>query len=534
MTLSALGQNLKTDIGSLFSSWEKPNHPGGVVYIAHKNQVVFAQAYGLANLQYQVPNNLETLFDIGSLSKQFTAMGIVLLQQQGKLSLDDEIQNYLPELHQFKKTITIRHLLHHTAGLRSSPEFFSLAGWREGDGISNEDFYRYMTQQVDLNFEPGTEYMYSNSGYILLAKIIENISQQDFKSWMKEKIFQPLDMKATFVEEDNTQIIPKAATSYTEVAPDTFRTTENYDLTYGASNIYTTSADVLKWSQNFNKTSPEWQKAFAMLQTLDPLRSGAKNNYALGLFIDELYGHPRIQHSGAVGGFLSVMYVYPDENLQIVILANGNPNPIFKMADQISQYFLEDKSKPQVPQAPVNPIALKADELKRYEGTYWNDKTNYARKIFLDNDTLWYIRSNQKKSPLIPVAENEFVIGGINEKMVLKFDLKSGTFRLTSGNGSVDLFEKYNDQPLTAEELKDYTGTFYSPELESTYTLSLKDGKLYVYHSKFGEAEVQVLKKDVLDWSGSAISKYRRDKNQKIKGFDVSVNRVKNLWFEKK
>jgi hypothetical protein len=144
------------------------------------------------------------------------------------------------------------------------------------------------------------------------------------------------------------------------------------------------------------------------------------------------------------------------------------------------------------------------------------------------------VRSNQKKSPLVPIAQNQFVMGGINEKLVVSFDLSTDKMNLISANGTIDKFDKYNDQPLTTQDLQDYTGTYYSPELESTYILSLKDGKLYVYHSKFGEAEVQVLKKDVLDWSGSAISKYRRDKNQKIKGFEVSVNRVKNLWFEKK
>lgn len=529
ITFTATGRDTKKNIDGLFSRWEK-NGPGGVVLVAHKNQIVFSKAYGLANLPYNIPNTVETVFNIGSLSKQFTAMGIVLLQLDGKLSFDDDIRTYLPELPDFDKTITIRNLLHHTSGLRSSPELFGLAGWRDGDAISNEDVYRYLVNQTDLNFAPNSEYMYSNSGYILLSKIIETVSKKDFKSWMLENIFQPLEMNASFIEED-ANIVSKTATSYTEIAPSVFRNTENYDLTFGASNVYSTSQDILKWTKNYCKAPTKWQKAFAILETLDTLNSGRKNNYAFGIFADDFFGNRRIQHTGAVAGFQSIMYCYPDEDLQIVILSNFTSNQLSKIANQVSQLFLQKKSNPAV-QESLSPIKLTIETAKKYEGIYWNDKGNYSRKIYLQNDTLWYLRSNNNKSPLVPLIETEFQMGGINEKLRINFE--GDKMILTFADNSTELCEKYENKPLSAEELKSYTGTFYSAELETYYTISLKNGSLFGYHSRFGEFEIQILKHDVLSWAGMCVSKYKRNENGDILGFTITMTRIRNLWFEKK
>lgn len=534
ISFSTQSQNINKNIDRIFSDWKNKNNPGGVVMVSHHNNIVFSEAYGLANIPYNIPNDEETVFGIGSLSKQFTAMGIVLLELDGKLSFDDSIQKYLPEMHNFSKPITIRHLLHHTSGIRSSPELFGLAGWRDGDAITNEDAYRYLTKQTDLNFETNSEFMYTNSGYILLAKIIENITKQDFKSWIKEKIFQPLQMNSTFIEEDYSKVITKAASSYTELEPTVFTSVENFDLTYGASNVYSTCNDILKWSKNFSHASKEWQKAFARLKTLDALNSGKKNNYAFGVIVDDFFGNDRVQHTGAIAGFRSIMYVYPNDDLEIVILSNYTSPQLFKIADQVSQLFLHNKSETGFTNTTlITPIQLDTNSIKKFEGMYWSDITNYSRKIYVEHDTLWYLRTNNKKSPLIPIAENEFQIGGINEKLVLKFETNTNKLSVISADNSAIPFEKYEDKAPTIEELNAYTGIFYSNELETYYKIGLKNGKLFGYHSRFGEFEIEILKKDVLSWSGMAISKYQRNKDGAITGFTITMNRIRNLWFEK-
>ncbi len=532
ITFSATSQNPTNLIDNLFIDWSTENNPGGVVLVTHQNNLVFTKAYGLANIPYQIPNTEESVFNIGSLSKQFTAMGIVLLHLDGKLSFDDDIKTYLSEFTDFGKTITIRQLLHHTSGLRAVPELFGLAGWRSGDAISNDDVYRYLLKQQDLNFEPNSEFMYSNSGYILLAKIIERISKQDFKSYMKEKVFQPLHLNSTFVEEDNSVIITKTANSYTETAPSFFQTVENNDLTYGASNVYSTSADISNWAKNYTKAPKSWKKAFSILETLTTLNSGEKNNYAFGIVIDDFFENRRIQHTGAIAGFQSIMYSYPDEDLQIIILSNFTSNQLSQKANQISQLFLQNKSKPTKIEEIKSSFKISIEDLQKNEGMYWNDKNNYSRKIFVANDTLWYLRNNNQKSPLLPISETEFQMGGINEKLVIKFDIHSAKMTLIFANNSTETFEKYEDKLLTLEELKSYTGDFYSSELETFYTITLKDKSLYGYHSRFGEFEIQVLKRDVVSWSGMAISKYKRNGNSI--GFWVTMNGIRNLWFEKK
>lgn len=531
---SSTGQNTTNNIDHLFSAWGKENNPGGVVLVSHKNKIVFSKAYGLANIPYQISNTEETVFSIGSVSKQFTAMGIVLLQLDGKILFDDDIKKYLPEFHNLGKPITIRQLLHHTSGVRSVPELLGLAGWRDGDAFSNDDVYRYLLKQRDLNFEPNSEFMYTNSGYILLAKIIENVSKKDFKSYMKEKVFQPLHMNATFIEEDCSKVMLKTAGSYSETAPSIFQTVENTDLTYGASNVYSTCADILNWSKYFYKAPKDWQKAFLMLETLNTLNSGKENNYAFGIVMDDFLGNRRIQHAGAIAGFRSIMYCYPDEDLQIVILANFTSNQLSKTANQISQLFLQNKSKPSAIDEVINSNKLSVEVLQKYEGMYWSDKNNYTRKIYVANDTLWYLRSNNTKSPLIPISEAEFQMGGINEKLLVKFDVYAAKMNLFFADNSVEPFEKFEDKPPTTEELKSYTGSFYSNELETTYTVTLKEGNLYGYQSRFGDFEIQVIKKDVLSWAGMSISKYKRNENGDITGFSVTLNRIRNLWFEKK
>ena len=225
-------------IDSLFTSWNVSNHPGGSVLVSKDGKTIFSKSYGLANIEYNIPNTNNTLFNIGSISKQFTAMGIVLLEEQNKLSFDDNIRKYIPELPNFSEIITIRHLLHHTSGLRDLHGLLGLAGWRSGDLETNDDVYKIIKNQKELNFKPNEEFLYSNTGYILLAKIIENISQLKFDQWMKQNIFQPLGMKNTYVETSLDNIVRNNATSY--YLRKEFKRALEYWGYYGSGNMHST------------------------------------------------------------------------------------------------------------------------------------------------------------------------------------------------------------------------------------------------------------------------------------------------------
>ena len=298
-----ISQKQINQIDSLFIEWNKPNHPGGAIGVMKNGKIVFSRSYGLASLEYLVPNSTETIFNIGSVSKQFTAMGIVLLHLQGKLSIDDDIRKYLPELPDFGEKITIRHMLHHTSGLRSLHAMLALAGWRGDDSRTNEDLYRFMNMQRDLNFKPGSEHLYCNTGYILMVKIIENITGEKFPEWMKKNIFEPLGMNNTYVEDDYNRVVRNNATSYYQQSNGIFLREVEYWSYVGSGNIHSTTNDLLKWQNNYSNPQTNWEEPFKLMTTLDKLNDGSENDYAFGIRIIKLFGYDIIKHSGTIGGF---------------------------------------------------------------------------------------------------------------------------------------------------------------------------------------------------------------------------------------
>ena len=277
---SQINEEKIEQIDNLFTPWNTANHPGGTVLISQKGETIFSKAYGLASLEYNIPNTHNTRFNIGSLSKQFTAMGIVLLEEQNKLSIDDDIRKYIPELAPYDKTITIRHLLHHTSGIRDLHGLLGLAGWRPTDLETNADVYRIFKNQKDLNFNPGDELSYSNTGYIFLAKIIEKVSGLTFEKWMEQNIFDPLEMKNTYVEAQHDSIVADNATSY--YLRDEFKRAIEYWGYFGPGNMHSTAEDLNIWLQNFSTPTKEWESAFNKLLTKSPLNNGFKTSFGFG------------------------------------------------------------------------------------------------------------------------------------------------------------------------------------------------------------------------------------------------------------
>ena len=528
-------QQLKID--SLFVEWNQPNHPGGAIGIMKDGKTVFSKSYGLASLEYLVPNSTETIFNTGSVSKQFTAMGIVRLHEQGKLSVDDDIRKHLPELPDFGEVITIRHMLHHTSGLRSLHAMLELAGWRGDDSRTNEDLNRFLLKQRDLNFKPGEENLYCNTGYMLMVNIIEKVTEEKFRDWMKKSIFEPLGMIHTYVEDNYSRIVPNNATSYYNSNP--MQRAVEYWGYVGSGNAHSTTNDLLKWLANFHSPQSNWETSFKLLQTLDPLNNGSENNYAFGVVIDQYGGAKRIQHGGAIGGFRAYVCSYPDQQLNIAVLTNFSAGSPGQKASQISEILLE-KTKIETSKKVNNthkPITLSKDQLNKFEASYWNDKDTYARKIYLKNDTLRYARSASNESFLSPIGQNEFQMMGVGADVIVKFELaKNGekTMIVLIDSDPPIISKAFTPSVASTAEMKSYTGTFYSPELETTYTVFMKDEKLKWHHARHGDYDIKILKADILegDWPFNII-KYKRDKNGTITGILVSNGRVKNCWFEK-
>ncbi len=525
-------------IDSLFLEWNRPMHPGGAIGIMQHDKIVFSKAYGLASMEYLVPNTPGTIFNTGSVSKQFTAMGIVLLQQQGKLSVDDDIRKYLPELPDFGEVITIRHMLHHTSGLRSLHAMLELAGWRGDDARTNEDLNRFMLNQRDLNFKPGDEYNYCNTGYMLMVNIIEKVSGEKFPAWMKLSIFEPLGMTNTYVEDNYSRIVANNATSYYQMDGGVFERAVEYWGYVGSGNMHSTTDDLLRWLRNFSDPQPGWEAHFKMMQTVDRLNNGEENNYAFGLVIGSYNGLESVGHGGSIGGFRANVITYPEKEISIAILTNFSSSSVAQQSSAVSRILLGETSEEEVTgtPAPVKSIKLSKRELAEFEGSYWNDQANSLRKIYLKDDTLRYFRSEHNESPIVPVSKSEFKMLKVPDDVSVVFEISAQgkSMVVTVGNAQPGIFNGFEPVLPTKEVLGSYTGEFYSPELETTYKIYLENDTLYSHHARLGDSKMKFIKKDILegDWPLSMV-KYQRNEDHLITGVLVSNGRVKNLWFRK-
>lgn len=524
-------QKLKI-IDSLFIEWNSPNHPGGTVGIAIKGKPVFSGAYGLASMEYLVPNSYHTRFNIASVSKQFTAMGIVKLHLEGRLSLDDDIRDYLPELPDTGHKITFRHMLHHTSGLRSLHTLLSLAGWRGDDMKNNDDLLRFMTRQQELNFEPGSEYMYCNTGYILSAIIIEKITSEDFADWLDKEILSPLGLYDTYLEDKYNRVAHNYATSYKGSLRKGFEREVEYWAYTGSGNIHSTAADLLKWMRYYHSPPEDWEEAFSMMLTLDPLNNGEANNYAFGVRLDEYRDEETISHSGSIGGYRAFACTFPESETEIVILTNFSSSGISGKVKRISD-ILFDKPEEKEPVMDYEPAEIDLSAIDQYLGTYdIQDMDTRLFDITEENDSLYCKYTGGRKIPLYTASDTVL----FNKSAGIKISLTDSSperIKIIS-KGSTHKGTKTTKYIPSEEYLREIAGRYWSPELETQYRFYLKNGKLFGYHTRHGEFEIESLKKDLFISDSGFMSKIIITREgDDIRGMKVSNSRVRDLWLVK-
>jgi CubicO group peptidase (beta-lactamase class C family) len=333
-------QSRKVD--ELFKRWNLPQSPGAAVLVIHGGRVVHAKGYGMANLEHRVPIRPDTVFDIASVSKQFAAMAVALLEADGRISLDDDIRRHVREVPDFGRTITLRHLVHHTSGIRDWPGTLSLAGWNFQDVVSFNQILRMAYHQRELNFVPGDEYTYSNTGYNLLAEVVARVSGKSFREFCDERIFRPLAMTDTHFHDDHTEVVPNSAHSYRPGGDGKVRHVVSSLTALGSSSLFTTVDDLAKWIDNFHSQAPKvgTRALIARLHERGRLNSGTPIAYAFGQSVGEYRGLRTVSHTGSWAGYRSVLERIPDERFAVAILANtADMNPS-QLARQIGEIYL--------------------------------------------------------------------------------------------------------------------------------------------------------------------------------------------------
>ena len=386
-------ETLEAKVDQLFAEWNNPNSAGAALAVTRDGETIYTQGYGTANLEYDIPITPTTIFDIASVSKQFAAFAIATLSHEGKLSLDDDIRTHLPDLPDFGNTITIRHLLHHTSGLRDWVQSLVIAGVAMEDVISFKHILKMARHQKVLNFEPGEAYLYSNTGYNLLAEIVERVTENSLREWTDANIFKPLAMTNTHFHDDHQMILKNRAYSYQAVENNGFKHTVNNTTALGSSSLYSTVEDLAKWILNFDDTRIGEQTVLEQMHQQGILNNGEQISYALGLNIGEYRGLKTVGHSGSWRGFRSHLIRFPEQKFGVVILCNLDTFNPLRLAEKVADLYLadllaprEETSEPEKAAEPTEEAKsepLTPEQLTEFEGNYYTEEldTTYSIRV---------------------------------------------------------------------------------------------------------------------------------------------------------
>jgi CubicO group peptidase (beta-lactamase class C family) len=510
-------KSLEPKVDQLFSEWDKPDSPGCALAIIKDGTIIYKKGYGIADLEHDVPITAETVFYIGSTSKQFVAMCILLLEEQGKLSLDDDIRKYLPEFPEYDIPITIRQLIHHTSGIRDYLSLWYLSGKNYLDHMPEDGVYEMICRQKDLNFSPGERHMYSNSCYFLLALIVKKASGQSLKEFAQKNIFNVLGMKNSHFQDDNTYIIKNRAFSYSINERGEFTNLIMRFALVGSGGLYTTVEDLFLWDQNFyhNKLGKSGQKLIEKMHENGKLNNGQEINYAFALVNGTYRGLKTVQHDGALAGYRAKLIRFPGQKFSIVLLSNlgtFNPNPLaYKIADlYLAGSFKTVKAKAKKEKAPMKRkiISLKPTSYNKYIGRYKFEE-GFIATISKKNNKLMAQTTGPRKVEIFPESETKFFLEAADMKFSFQKEIDGHFHQLTFHNrGQDSIGKRIESVPLTEEQLKEYAGDYYSDELQTVYKIYCKDRKPFVKIPNYPEVELKITGKDVFE--GRFIMSFQR------------------------
>lgn len=514
----------------------KSNSPGCAIAISKDGQVVFSKGYGMANLEYAAPIVPSTIFHIASESKQYVAFCMLLLEKEGKLSIDDDIRKYLDWVPDFGKKITIRQLIHHTSGLRDQWQLLANAGWQLDDVITQDHVIKLVSKQKALNFEPGTEHMYCNTGYTLMAEIVKKVSGQKLRHYADKNIFKPLGMTETFFYDNYQELVPYRAYSYYNAGPNKWaHAVLSYSIV-GATSLFTNVLDELKWLRNYETGEVGGKELIEKMYQVGVLNNGKKLSYAFAIGFGNLNGWQQIGHGGADAGYRTIAFRYPEKNLGIVVFTNAATANPTGLARQVAEILIPEKKKDSTP-ALTNP--LDASRVDKLPGTYYSERgellilekrngklyrinpdNRFAQEFALfDAGDNWYKAANDERSLMI--SPKQFSADSVREMEIA-----------LPTTGSMLYKRKPNGVNVIPSE---YVGRYYNDETEAFYSVSIKDSTLMLDHRKFASVPLKNIAPDQFtnpNWWMYHI-RFLRDKKNKITGFEVNAGRVQHILYRK-
>jgi CubicO group peptidase (beta-lactamase class C family) len=519
-TLRGQSASHASGVDKIFARWSETT-PGCAVGVSEGGRQTLAKAYGMADLEHDIKNTPETIFEAGSVSKQFTAAAVLLLARDGKLSLDDPIRKYIPEVPDYGVPLTIRHMLNHTSGLRDWGSVAGITGWpRTTRAHTHAHALEIISRQRALNFTPGTRYSYSNSGYNLAAMLVARVSGMPFAQFTEQRLFKPLNMTRTSWRDDYRRIVKGRAIAYSESAGQ-FQILMPFENVHGNGGLLTTVGDLLTWNHNFASHVVGDAAFVGEMERAGKFNDGREHGYALGLMVGTRYGQREVAHSGSTAGYTAHLTRFPDKQLSVAVLCNSSSGRATQAALDVAELYLDSRTDASRPASHfMSPL-----DIDKLTGLYRSTLTGEIARVVsapevdglrIERGTQ-YARTSNAGTRFVADNGDAWETDGTRARMIDR-------------HGSVEEFERATAWTPNATELAALAGTYVSEEAELTLTAAVENGALVLKRRPDTTIRLTPLYKDAFSGSiGTVI--FRRGPTTEL---SVVQDRVWDLRFTRR
>jgi CubicO group peptidase (beta-lactamase class C family) len=535
-------------VDKLAAQWVKPGAPGFALAVVKDGKIIYKNGYGLANLEWDAPITPKTVFYMGSVSKQFVAFAVALLESRGKLSFNDDIRKYIPEMPDYGDIITLRHLIHHISGIRGYLMLMDLGGLDIDHYHTQEEVIKHiLVRQKNLDFKPGERFKYSNSGYLLLAEIVKRVSGMSFREFARKNILEPLGMKHSRFLDNHAEIVKNRAISY---APDKKLGYRAYISRFdqvGSGGLYSTVEDLFLWDQNFYHGKVGGKALLETLLTRGKLNNNEEIRYAFGLIHGEYKGLKTVSHTGGLLGYRALLLRFPAQKFSVICISNAGNFNVTRLGNEVADIYLADlfekkpakDKKKKKTKKKIRFAKLSRKHLYNKSGTYRNPKNGTMVTMSVKDGHLTALIMNTELV-LEPLHKTRFKVVKPEIDTIVDFirkgKSKTAPFvieaRKFSSGELTNTYEPVEAVEPTKEYLQEYTGAFFSDELNVTYTFVVRDGKLFVEFRTAPETHLRPTIKDEFSLQG-VLYQFSRNSSGHIDGFGFKMRGVTPLPFKR-
>jgi CubicO group peptidase (beta-lactamase class C family) len=520
-------------VDRIFARFQAPGSPGCAVAVSRDGRVLLSRAYGQAHLEHGVPNTPDTRFEVGSVSKQFTAAAVVLLAQQGKLSLDEPVRKYIPELPDYGAPLLIHQMIHHTSGLRDWGTLVGVAGWPRGTRVHTHDHVLdVVSRQKSLNHAPGAEFLYSNTNYNLLAILVSRVSGESFAEFTRKRLFMPLGMTHTEWRDDYTRVVPGRATAY-EATADGYHMEMPFENVHGNGGLITTVGDLLLWNENFVHARVGGKAFVSELLRPGRLDAGGRKGreipYAAGLFLGTYNGVPVVGHPGATAGYRGFLARYPAQRLGLAIACNHADADPEALGREVADVFLAGVAVAPARASQASPVAQSV--FTALAGLYRSSRTGEPFRLSAQDGKL----QTESGIELLARSATEFQnsTGQLRALFELGADGRPRALRLRNDFDET-LYQPVAEFQPSAAELAEYGGEYTNDEAEVSYTVLVQDGRLVMRRRPGVVVPLTPAYRDAFVFdSPPNVALFQRDAGGRVTGFSLGLGRVRDLRFRR-